>query len=104
MTDEPLGRPERKVVAIDCHVDDPSGHAPLQLADLSLGGGFVKGQADVRRDDRILVTFSLDGHELQCAARVAHVQPSRGFGFAFFQDELPEEARLALERFIDGDA
>ena len=97
------GRPDRKVVAIDCRVDGVSGHTSLQLADLSQGGGFVAGPARVERGERILVTFSLEGHELQCAARVAHVQPSRGFGFAFLLDELSEPARLALERFVDGD-
>ena len=95
------GRPDRKVVAIDCHVDGASGHAPLRLADLSPGGGFAAGHAAVERGQRIVVTFSLDGQELRCAARVAHVQPSRGFGFAFLLDELPEPARLALERFVD---
>src|SRR4051794_34675344 len=98
MADERRGREDRKLVAIDCHIEGVSGNAPLRLSDLGLGGGYVEGVAQVERDRRIIVTFSLDGHELQCAARVAHVQPSRGFGFAFFRDELPEEARLALER------
>ena len=101
---QPAGRPDRKAVDIDCHVNGTSGHAPLRLCDLSPGGGFAAGHAEVERGQRIVVTFSLGGRELQCAARVAHVQPSRGFGFAFLQDELPEPARVALERFVDGDA
>jgi PilZ domain len=102
---EPDGRPDRKPVAIDCHIDGAgaSTGVPLQLADLSVGGGFVAGPAHVERGERIIVTFSLGGQALACAARVAHVQPSRGFGFAFFQDELPEPVRVALERFVEGE-
>jgi hypothetical protein len=95
------GRQDRKVVAIECHVEGVSADTPLRLSDIGLGGGFVTGHAQVQRGDRVIVTFSLDGRELRCAARIAHVQPSRGFGFAFFQEELTPQVTVALQRFLD---
>jgi hypothetical protein len=73
----------------------------MRLSDLSLGGGFIGSPTQLTRGDRIHVTFVLEGQEVRCAARVAHVQPARGFGFAFLDDEMTDEACLAIERFVD---
>jgi len=100
---ETPGRHDRTRVAIDCQVDGTVAHERLHLADLSHGGGFAAGTADVQRGERIIVTFVLDGCEVWCPARVAHVQPTRGFGFAFLEDELPDTTRAALERYLRRD-
>jgi hypothetical protein len=100
MPDDRQGRSDRKRVAIECHVDGVAPGTPLYLADLSVGGGFVDTAASFQRGDRIHVTFTLNGQQVQCLARVAHVRPSVGFGFAFV-GELPGPTRLMLERFID---
>src|SRR5688500_12817189 len=95
----------RRVVAIECQVDGVSQRIPLRISDLSLGGGYVDTPAQVQQGARINVTCRLEGQELRCPARIAPVQPTIGFGFAFLTDDLSEEARLALERYFQsGDA
>jgi hypothetical protein len=101
MTEERVGRPDRKVVALECWVDDVSQRTPMRLLDLSVGGGFIGSPTQLARGDRIHVTFVLEGQEVRCAARVAHVQPARGFGFAFLEDEMADDASRAIERFVD---
>ena len=91
----------RKVVALECWVEGVSQRVSMRLSDISVGGGYIDTLAQVERDDRIQVTFVLDGQELRCGARVAHVQPTIGFGFAFLEDGVTDEDRLAIERFVD---
>jgi hypothetical protein len=102
MTFEKERRSGRKMVALDCLVEGLSQHSTMRISDLGLGGGFVDASVQVQRDDRIHVTFTLDGQELRCAARVAHVQPAIGFGFAFV--DLTDETRSAIERYLGADA
>ena len=90
----------RKVVAIECQVDGMSQRIPMRISDLSLGGGYVDTPAQVQQGDHIHVTFVLDGQELRCPARIAHAQPTIGFGFAFLTDDLSDEARGALDRYF----
>ena len=90
----------RRVVAIECQVDGVSQRTPLRLSDLSPGGGYVDTPAQVQQGDRINVTFMLEGQQLRWPARIAHVQPTIGFGFAFLTEDLSEEARAALERYF----
>jgi hypothetical protein len=87
-------------VAIECRVEGISERTPFRLSDLGLGGGFVDTPAQVEAGARIRVAFSLNGQDLIFPARVAHVQPSIGFGFAFLGDELSDDARRALEQFL----
>jgi hypothetical protein len=103
MTYEKQRRGGRKVVALECWVEGVSHRTSMRLSDLGVGGGYVDTPAQVERGDRIHVTFVLDGQELRCPARVAHVQPAIGFGFAFLGDELTDEQRLAIERFVEPD-
>jgi hypothetical protein len=93
-------RSGRKIVAIDCVVEGVSSRAQMRLSDLGLGGGYVDTPTQVERGDRIQVTFAIDGHEFRFPARVAHAQPTFGFGFAFLAEEMADDARQALERFI----
>src|SRR6187200_2708493 len=101
MAYEMPAREGRKAVDIECRVESASQRMSMRLSDLSAGGGFIGTPAEVERGDRMQVAFILEGREWQCSARVAHVQPERGFGFAFLGDELADEARLAIERFVD---
>ena len=94
-------RSGRKVVALDCVVEGVSQRTSMRLSDVSLGGGFVDSAAQIERGDRIHVTFSIDGREFRFPARVAHVQPGIGFGFAFLTEGLTDDAVSALERFLD---
>ena len=91
----------RKTVAIECQVDGVSRRTPLRISDLSLGGGFVDTPAHVQQGDRINVAFVLDGQEVRCPVRIAHVHPMIGFGFAFLTEALSEDARRTLKAYLE---
>ena len=97
-------RPQRKFVALDCHVDGISHRNPLRLSDLSMGGGFVDTQAQLQPGDPITVTFRLQDREFQFPAAVAHLQPGIGFGFKFLLEELSPDAHATLKAFVAPDA
>ena len=71
----------------------------MRLSDLGLGGGYIDTPAQVAVGDEIRVAFTLGGEAIICPARVAHVQPSIGFGFAFL-GELDEPIRVEIEKFV----
>ena len=99
MHDDKRRQNVRKQVAIECMVDGFTRQT-MRMSDIGIGGGFIDSPAQVEPGDRIHVTFTLNGQELRCVARVGHVQRGIGFGFAFLQDEMTEDARSAIERFI----
>jgi hypothetical protein len=92
----------RRGMVAECSIEGVSSRADMRLTDLSLNGGFVDANVQCRPGDVVKLTIKLDGQEVTLKGRVAHVQPTVGFGFAIDSENLSDDARQLLSRYLEG--
>ncbi len=73
----------------------------LLSRDISVGGMFLKTPRPLPKDSEVQVTFRLNADlpAIECAGKVIYSGPGMGMGIEFQQ--LSEEARKAIQAFVD---
>ncbi len=90
----------RHSVLVPCRIEGISNRTSVRLTELSIGGGYVDANTPLQVGDPIGLVMDLDGRELAVPGRVLYLIPRTGFGFAFEWDDMPLEAREAIEQFL----
>lgn len=87
----------RRAVLLECRIDGTSGPAATRLSDLSATGCYVESRTPVTVGASIAIRLTFGGALISVTGRIAHAQPSIGFGMEF--DPLSTEIIQAfLER------
>lgn len=73
----------RRAVLIECRIDGMSGPAATRLSDLSATGCYVESRTPVSVGASITIRVTFGGALISLFGRIAHAQPSIGFGMEF---------------------
>jgi hypothetical protein len=73
----------RRAVLIECRIDGMSGPAATRLSDLSAAGCYVESRTPVSVGASITIRVTFGGALISLIGRIAHAQPSVGFGMEF---------------------
>ena len=73
----------RRAVLIECRIDGTSGPAATRLSDLSATGCYVESRTPVSVGASITIRVTFGGALISLTGRIAHAQPSIGFGMEF---------------------
>jgi hypothetical protein len=86
----------------ECRIEGLSSRTEMRLTDLSLHGGYVDANVQCRSGDRVELTITLDGQPVTLIGRVAHIQPTIGFGFAIEPESMTGDVQVLLARYLEG--
>ena len=86
----------RRAVLLECRIDGTSAAAATRVSDLSAVGCYVESRTPVLPGARITIRVTFGGAQISLAGRIAHTQPSIGFGMKF--DPLSAEI---LQAFLE---
>ena len=73
----------RRAILLECRIDGTSGAAATRLSDLSATGCYVESRMPVNAGASITIRLTFGGALLSLTGRIAHAQPSVGFGMEF---------------------
>jgi hypothetical protein len=74
----------RRAILIDCEIDGMSGlAAATRISDLSVTGCYVESRAQASVGAYIMIRLTFGGALITLTGRIAHAQPSVGFGMEF---------------------
>ena len=73
----------RRAVLIECRIDGTSGPAATRVSDLSTTGCYVESRTPVSPGAHMTVRLTFGGAVITLSGRIAHAQPSIGFGMEF---------------------
>lgn len=86
----------RRAVLLECRIDGASGPTATRLSDLSPTGCYVESRNPVSVGASITIRLTFGGALLSLTGRIAHAQPSVGFGMKF--DSMSMEV---IEAFLE---
>lgn len=86
----------RRAVLLECRIDGTSAAAATRVSDLSAVGCYVESRTPVLPGAHITIRVTFGGAQISLAGRIAHTQPSIGFGMKF--DPLSAEI---LQAFLE---
>lgn len=73
----------RRAILVDCEIDGMSGLAGTRISDLSVTGCYVESRTPATVGAYIMIRLTFGGALITLTGRVAHAQPSVGFGMEF---------------------
>ena len=73
----------RRAILVDCEIDGMSGLAATRISDLSVTGCYVESRTQATVGASIMIRLTFGGAHLTLTGRIAHAQPSVGFGMEF---------------------
>jgi hypothetical protein len=73
----------RRAILLDCEIDGMSGLAATRISDLSVTGCYVESRTQAGVGASIMIRLTFGGAHLTLTGRIAHAQPSVGFGIEF---------------------
>ena len=76
-------RHPRRAILIECEIDGMSGLAGPRISDLSVTGCYVESRTHASVGTSITIRLTFGGALITLTGRVAHAQPSVGFGMEF---------------------
>ncbi|HVG73077.1 MAG TPA: PilZ domain-containing protein [Vicinamibacterales bacterium] len=73
----------RRAILIECEIDGMSGLAAPRINDLSVSGCYVESRTHATVGASIMIRLTFGGALITLTGRIAHSQPSVGFGMEF---------------------
>lgn len=91
---------ERKYIFTEIELQSASGKRGARITDVSFGGCFVDTIVTARVGEKLVLKLDPDSERpVRLSGRVAYVLDGFGFGIEF--DELMEESRSDLAKFLE---
>ena len=73
----------RRAILVECEIDGMSGLAATRISDLSVTGCYVESRNPATVGASIMIRLTFGGALITLTGRIAHAQPSVGFGMEF---------------------
>jgi hypothetical protein len=73
----------RRAMLLECEIDGMSGLAATRISDLSVTGCYVETRTHASVGAHTMIRVTFGGALITLTGRIAHAQPSVGFGMEF---------------------
>ena len=77
------GQHTRRAILLECQIEGMSGLAATRISDLSAAGCYVESRCQASVGAYIMIRLTFGGALITLTGRIAHAQPSIGFGMGF---------------------